>query len=135
MFLRFEGGNALKTSVSFTAGRNLKWLVPLLTLVLLADAANAQQCLSVPDEFPGIPAYGRGVATRGVPTSDSVWCASVWYRPPQCVPNNFNLLMFADFGLFDPSRAAECPFLMEGFMTWDDGKRPLCRPTLLLGTA
>ena len=113
----------MNARVSLTAPK-LKWLAPLLAVVLLAGVANAQQCLSVPDEFPGIPAYGRGIATRGVPTSDSDWCASVWYRPPECVPNNFNLLMFADFGLFDPSRAAECPFLMEGFMIWEDGKDP-----------
>jgi hypothetical protein len=40
------------------------------------------------------------------------------------VPNRWNLLMFADFDLLDPARAAECPFLMEGFMIWEDGQNP-----------
>jgi hypothetical protein len=46
---------------------NSKWLSSLLALVLLAGAAKAQQILSIPDEFPGIPCYTRGIATRGGP--------------------------------------------------------------------
>ena len=108
----------------FLTARNLKWLAPLLALVLLAGVAYAQQRLSVPEQFPGIPCYTRGIATRGVPTPDTDLCAAVFYRPPECVPHHWNLLMFIDVDLLDPSRAAECPFLMEGFMIWEDGKVP-----------
>jgi hypothetical protein len=115
--------SVMNARVSLTA-RKLKWLAPLLAVVLLAGVANAQQCLSVPDQFPGIPAYGLGCATRGVPTPDNDWCASVCYRPPECTPNNVNLLTFVHLDLLEPSRAAECPFLLEGFMIWEDGKVP-----------
>ena len=114
----------MKPRVFLSAGLKLKWQAPLLALVLLPTVVNAQLCLSVPDQFPGIPAYGLGCATRGVPTADSDWCASVCYRPPECIPNNVDLLIFVHLDLLDPSRAAECPFLLEGFMIWEDGKVP-----------
>ncbi len=107
----------------FRTARNLSLAAPL-ALVLLAGIANADQFLLIPEQYPGFPMYSRGIATRGVPTELSDWCSSVFYRPPECVPEDFNLLTVVDFDLLDASSAAVCPFVMEGFALWKDGEDP-----------
>lgn len=45
------------------------------------------------------------------------WTAIIFYRPPSCVPDDFNLLDF-----FDIPRALDCgPITTDGFAIWKNG--------------
>lgn len=101
----------MKARVSFAAGWKLTLLVALLVLVLSAGVTQAAERLTIPDQYWNLPYYARLMRLVGTDT----W-AVVFYRPPDCVPDNFNLHDFFDFGLdYDM-----CPFLMEGFAIWKD---------------
>jgi hypothetical protein len=109
--------------VSLTVGRKLKWLAPLVALVLLAGVAQSADRLAIPDEHPGPPCYARII--RGVGYTD--WAAVVFYRSPGDVPKNFDLgpygyyLVHMDFGLMLPGAPQ---ILMEGFGVWEDVTMP-----------
>jgi hypothetical protein len=66
-----------------------------------------------------VPFYAR-ITTIGTPDQiyqDGEWAAIVFYRPPACVPNAFNLLDF-----FDIPGAFSCgPPTTEGFAVWRSG--------------
>ena len=47
---------------------------------------------------------------------DGTWAAIVFYRLPECVPPDFNLLTF-----FDLPRAFACPLTVRGFEIWKNG--------------
>jgi hypothetical protein len=66
---------------------------------------------SIPDEDPGPPFYAR----VGMQFFDNgKWLAIPFYRPPECVPPDFNLLEFFHFpGPAGPGAFA-CPVLMSG---------------------
>ena len=87
--------------------------------VLAPANANAPIILSVPDEDPGPPWYANfagDLSTYGrfIP-NDGEWAGIMFYRPPECVPQNFNLL-----DLYDFPGAYECPFTVEGESWWHD---------------
>ncbi len=76
--------------------------------------------LSFPQESPGVPAYARLellVPNFDVPNNNR-WAAIVFYRDPDCVPEDFNLGQFfhppGDHGL----GAYGCPLLIEGHEIW-----------------
>jgi hypothetical protein len=51
------------------------------------------------------------------------WAVVVFYRDPDCVPTDFNLLEFFDFTP-DPDfglRVFACPLTIEGFVIWETG--------------
>ncbi len=109
-----EGRNVMNT---FEA--TIKWLptsvlagATLLTLIG-AGSAGAEVNLRVPDDTPGIPAYAR-VERPTIHTDE--WAAIVFYRDPECVPADFNLLDFIDF-----PRAFDCRLTVSGFEVWDNG--------------
>lgn len=81
-------------------------------LVSGTGLARAQVMLRVPGDSPGIPAYTRTDGPFVFHTEQSA--AIVFYRAPECVPGDVNLLQF-------PIPAAfECPLTVSGFELWDD---------------
>jgi hypothetical protein len=100
----------MKTRASFAAGWKLTWLAVLLALVLSAGVGQAAQRLTIPDQYSNLPYYAR--ILRFVGYTDTV--AVVFYRPPEWVPDDFNLHLFYDFNV-DPT----CPLLVEGSATWE----------------
>jgi hypothetical protein len=94
--------------------RALLLLVVVALLLLVASSAYAKI------RTPGggdVPFYAR--IERGEIFHTDEWAAIVFYRPPQCVPNEpgeeFNLLDFYDW-----DNAFGCdPPTTDGFMIWD----------------
>lgn len=59
-----------------------------------------------------LPAYAR--IERGESFHNDEWAVIIFYRPPDCVPDDFNLLDFYDF-----EHAFECtPPTTDGFIVW-----------------
>ena len=92
----------------------------LFTLIGTGPAA-AQVRLRVPGEppdgGPGIPAYTLTDLPFVFHTDQ--WAAIVFYRAPDCVPGDVNLLQF-------PIPAAfACPLTVSGFELWDDPNKDL----------
>jgi hypothetical protein len=87
-----------------------------LSLIALAAAAIgvtagmalANERLEYPDDFNGPPIYAT-VAYE----PDQEWTPIVFYRHPDCIPDNANLLEL-NFA------AWACPFLMDGFVIFSD---------------
>jgi len=74
--------------------------------------------LNVPVESPGIPAYVRleAIGDGGIiAPSNAQWTPLVFYRAPNCIPEDFNLLLFLDFPGPEGPGAFACPSLVEGF--------------------
>ena len=100
-------------------------LTAAFTVALLCGsvAAEAAIRIQVPEQGPGIPAYARIERISG-PTpwviQDGTWAAIVFYRLPECVPRDFNLLSF-----FDIPRAFACPLTVRGFEIWKNGLPPI----------
>lgn len=85
----------------------------LLTLIG-AGSTGAEVNLRVPDDTLGIPAYAR--VERPFRSHTDEWAAIVFYRDPECVPADFNLLDLMDF-----PRAFDCRLTVSGFEVWDNG--------------
>ncbi|MGH9846554.1 MAG: hypothetical protein ACREEM_48265 [Blastocatellia bacterium] len=65
------------------------------------------------EDFPGLPFHARIERDPdGNPLvhHNEEWAAISFYHPPECVPPNFNLLDFFDFG------ALNCPTTVQGFL-------------------
>jgi hypothetical protein len=92
----------------------------VLTMALFCGtlAAQAAVRIEIPAQGPGVPAYARIEAGRVI--QDGTWAAIVFYRLPECVPNDFNLLSF-----YDPPRAFDCPLTVRGFEIWKNGPPPV----------
>jgi hypothetical protein len=84
-------------------------------VVGVADAAVRE---TVPEEGPGPPYYAR-LERTGVPHTEE-WAAIVFYRDPECVREDFNLLDF-----FDVPDAFGCRLTVEGFQIWKNGPPPV----------
>src|SRR5215207_201813 len=88
-------------------------VVALLTLV---GSVWADIRLSMPEDIAP-SAYtslaGPSPFLPGV-IQDGEWAAIPFYRPPECVPFDFNLMDWYDGSL----AALDCPFLLEGFGVW-----------------
>lgn len=89
----------------------LRRFMAMVTLVVALFALVAQAFASVRVENAGnVPFYARIL-----PGAD--WTAIIFYRPPACVPADFNLLQF-----FDIPRAFGCgPVTTDGFAVWRNG--------------
>jgi len=89
-----------------------------------AIAADAAIRIEVPEQGPGIPAYarinGEPLSIRPYVIQDGTWAAIPFYRLPECVPRDFNLLSF-----FDIPRAFSCPLTVRGFEIWKNGLPPV----------
>jgi len=89
-----------------------RWLVAVagaaaIGLSLIPRAAPAQ----VRVDPQTVPYYARIVTGTGE------WTPVIFYRPADCIPEDFNLLLF-----FDPPRAFACePMTVEGFAIWETG--------------
>ena len=100
--------------------------IVLLTVALLCGAAatDAAIRIEVPEQGPGIPAYarinGELFSLRPWVIQDGTWAAVVFYRLPECVPRDFNLLSF-----FDIPGAFACPLTVRGFEIWKNGPPPV----------
>lgn len=100
----------------------------------LVGTTAAQVRTKSPEDFPGPPYYARiddAVHTELLPHTDSL-AAIVFYRRPECVPPDFNLLMFFDLTMVDvPSldfpipRPYACELLVEGAELWRNAPPPV----------
>jgi hypothetical protein len=100
--------------------------IAVLTVALLCGAVAAEAAIriEVPEQGPGIPAYarinGEPLSIRPWVVQDGTWAAIAFYRLPECVPRDFNLLSF-----FDIPRAFRCPLTVRGFEIWKNGLPPV----------
>jgi hypothetical protein len=91
--------------------RILKGIVVLIVLALILGGQHPALANTRTIENGEVPFYARIEAT------DGNLVAAVFYRPPECIPNDFNLLVF-----FDPVNAWDCQApTTEGFMVWKNG--------------
>lgn len=80
----------------------------ILVVALLPAGSNVQAKERTPME---LPAYAR--VERELVFHTEEWAAISFYRPPDCVPDDFNLLDFFDWN------ALEClPVTTTGFAVW-----------------
>jgi len=107
--LKEEG--TMKPRISLTAGRKLKWLVPLVALALLAGVAGAADRLRIPGDMD-LPFYAVGLGHN----SDVTWVATVFYRPFETAPGDLVVNQFV-LGL----DATEYPLSVEGFAVLQEG--------------
>ena len=84
-------------------------LLTALTISWLGGTAQANVRL----EATGGPFYAR--LESYLIHNDGEWAAIAFYRSPDCVPGDFNLLEF-----FDPA-ALDCPSFVGGFEIWKNG--------------
>jgi hypothetical protein len=61
---------------------------------------------------PGMPFYARVEPLPPHIFNDGKWAAIVFYRDTACVPQDFNLITFFDFGAFS------CPHTVHGYSLW-----------------
>jgi len=66
-------------------------------------------------EDPGPPFYARTDDVTHFVFHDDEWAAIVFYRDPNCVPADFNLLQF-----FNPPTAFSCPLTVQGVSLWHE---------------
>jgi hypothetical protein len=95
----------------------------LLMAATMAAAAPASAAVRL-DDGGDVPFYAR-ISTIGTPDQifhDDQWAVIVFYRPPECVPDDFNLLGFFDFpGPSGPGAFACNPPTTDGFNLWRTG--------------
>lgn len=83
-------------------------------IAILAAGAGAAVRTSWPSpEDPGPPFYVRLEPSASPVPMDNGWAALVFYRDPDCIPADFNLLEF-----FDAPAAFACPVVMSGSSVW-----------------
>ena len=103
-----------------TASARRRWAATVVILALAAlmapSDADGQVRLSVPEESLSGPFYAR--LERGLVLQTDEWVGIAFYRDPVCVPQNFNLLNFFDFGNIPAIFA--CPLTVSGFELWSD---------------
>jgi hypothetical protein len=110
----------------------------LITLVLVAGPAWANERVAVPQEDPGPPAYSQVQRTAGpeqffVPHT-AEWAAVPFLRETWCIPPDFDLLDFADFAPAfpgGPPRPFGCPLTVRGFALYKNGPPPVDRAPIL----
>ena len=91
--------------------RMLKGTIVLIVLAMILGGQQTALANTRTIENGEVPFYARIEAT------DGNLVAAVFYRPPECIPDDFNLLVF-----FDPEHAWDCQApTTEGFMVWKNG--------------
>ena len=95
----------------------------VLAIMTAAGAAPAAATVRLEDGGD-VPFYAR-VTTIGTPDQifhDDEWAVIVFYRPPECVPDDFDLLTFFDFpGPSGPGAFGCTPPTTAGFSLWRNG--------------
>ncbi len=92
----------------------------VLTGLFLALTASANERLLIPEDTAPPLYTAAGGAPNFLPDGsvfvihDGQWAAIPFYRPPECVPLDFNLLEGFDLAALD------CPLLVEGFAEFRD---------------
>jgi hypothetical protein len=108
-------------------------LVVLLTIVVstctIATAAHAQVHINVPSNRQP-PIYAN--FNRDFMSHDDEWAVVFFYRPPACVPADFNLLDWFDFS-GNPFRPG-CDLLFEGHANWRSLGDPYPADSVFHGT-
>ena len=107
-----------------------RFALPFGALALLALAATiwANIRLEAPKDFLP-PIYTSLAGPLHYPDGsifviqDGEWAAIPFWRPPACVPEDFNLFDLVDFD------AVDCPLLVEGFAIWQ-GTAPVGFPAI-----
>jgi hypothetical protein len=95
-------------------------IVGLLLVVAPIALANVRV-----EDAGNLPYYAR--LGRGEFYHDGDWAAIVFYRPPECISDDFNLLDFFDIpGAFDCN-----PPTTDGFAIWKNGPEVDSAPTVL----
>ena len=104
----------------------MKRMFVLTATTIALGVASTAQCDEVFTPFPsavepvGIPLYARvepsGVVHTDLVPHTSKWAAIIFYRLPQCVPSDFNLL-----DLFDIPRVLGCGLTVHGYEQWQHG--------------
>lgn len=91
-----------------------------------SSAAQSQQLTrkDIPAQDPGPPFYARVTSIQDQFFHDDAWLAIPFYRPPACVPPEFNLLQLFDFPGPNGPGAFECPILLEGFLLTETDAPP-----------
>ncbi len=102
----------MKPRISIIAGRKLKWLAPLVALVLLAAVAGAAERLLIPEELD-LPWYALGLGH----SSDGAWVGAVFYRPFDKAPGQFSANEFV-YGI----DSTKYPLCVEGFAVIEEGE-------------
>jgi hypothetical protein len=103
-------------------------LLAALTLLLAAVPTRADIRLSIPEDLQP-PVYTssagpfRDAAGSLFVITDGEWAAIPFWRPPACIPADFNLFHWVDLD------AVECPLLVEGFAIWE-GTEPVGAPAI-----
>ncbi len=112
------------------ARHDATWLAITLLTFGLSRVAQAQVHIDIPqDRQPPIYANVDGTAGGFLPHTDE-WAVVFFYRSPECVPAEFNLLDFTDRS----GRAFGCPLLIEGHSNWCSFEDPYPADSLLRGT-
>jgi hypothetical protein len=83
----------------------------MLAVLAVSAPAQAQVHLRVPDDIQ--PPLYAALEREFLPHTDE-WAVVVFYRSPECIPNDFNLLDFLDFS----GRPFSCDLHIEGRSTW-----------------
>jgi len=92
----------------FSAPRRSFLLLIVVAALLLVAPASYANVRTEPSDLPG---YAR-LSYEDLFYDDG-WAAIVFYRPPDCVPDGFNLLEFFDLNAFDCG-----PATTDGFYIW-----------------
>jgi hypothetical protein len=100
--------------------RSRKYLVCVSLLLALAGLAVAADRLEFPGDFPGPPIYADYVEEFHT----STWAMIPFWREPEGIPADFNLL-----DIFDAPAALSVPLTIEGFVIRD---APLPAPPTMI---
>ena len=112
-----------------TAQRGICLAVTLVA-ISLGNLAQAQIHINIPeDRQPPIYANLDGTGGGFIPHTDE-WAVVFFYRPPECVPTDFNLLDFIDRS----GRPFGCALLFEGHTNWRSLDDPYPADSLIQGT-
>ncbi len=104
-------------------------LLSILVIVLLVSSSSAYAS-SRTENGGDLPYYAR-IERDEEPIHDGGWAPIVFYRPPECVPDDFNLLDFYHFPDDTSPGAFACqPPTTDGFIIWE-GEPWLSNPSLI----
>jgi len=94
-------------------------LMAILGLLLLTITPTVLASVRT-DDNGQVPFYAR--IARGQITNNGRWAVIVFYRPPSCIPADFNLLDFFDFPDGANLGAFDCqPPTTDNFSIWKNG--------------
>ena len=101
----------MKPRISLTLGRKIKWLAPLVALLLMAGAAGAAERLLIPEDMES-PFY-----TRGLGHTDDGYVIWPFYRGLDNIPDDIVVSPLTFYDEFPE----DCPLLVEGFAIMKPG--------------